>query len=60
MFLLAAVKPGDDKSIFSVKIKLLSIFWIGWGSNPVHWSCFVGKQRPLWTTAATIYFDFCF
>ena len=26
MFLLAVVKPGDDKSIFSVKIELLSLF----------------------------------
>ena len=30
MFLLAAVKPGDDKSIFSVKIELLSILWLEW------------------------------
>ena len=28
MFLLAVVKPGDDRLIFSVKIKLLSIFWL--------------------------------
>ena len=28
MFLLAVVKPGDDKSIFSVKIELLSLFWL--------------------------------
>jgi len=56
MFLSAAVKPGDAKSIFSVKIELMSIFWIGWSSNPVHWSCFVGKQCYLWTE----YFDFCF
>ena len=26
IFLLAVVKPGDDKSIFSVKIELLSLF----------------------------------
>ena len=26
MFLFAVVKPGDDKSIFSVKIELLSLF----------------------------------
>jgi len=26
MFLLAAVKPGDDKLTFSVKIELLSLF----------------------------------
>ena len=26
MFRLAVVKPGDDKSIFSVKIELLSLF----------------------------------
>jgi len=25
---LAVVKPGDDRSIFSVKIKLVSIFWL--------------------------------
>jgi len=28
MFLLAVVKPGDDKLIFLEKIKPLSIFWL--------------------------------
>ena len=28
MFLLAVVKLGDNKSIFSVKIESLSVFWL--------------------------------
>ena len=35
------------------KNRTVVIIWIWWGSNPVHWSCFIGEKRPLWTAAAT-------
>jgi len=51
MFLLAAVKPGDDKLIFLEKIEPLSIFWLFDG---VRTRCIGLDSLPLYI------FDFCF